>query len=370
MGDALLTAGDWDDNRNFLLYQNYLLQPPPGTPQLSIKDRVIIRVEDGSGRPVSNALVTISGASGTYLSAPTGSDGQLLFFPGADEARQAGSLTVSATPSADQPGAAPGTATLQAGQSEVKVTLAAARQQLPTGLDLAFVVDTTGSMGDEISYLNNEISNISQTIRGSFPSVDIRYGLVAYRDVGDEYVTRSFDFTSDLNQFQGRLSAQSAGGGGDYPEAMEKGAQAMNQLSWRTGNVARVAFLVADAPPHDQNMPAFLKEVRTARNTGIRIYPIGASGVGDSAEYIMRAAAEQTLGRYIFLTDDSGIGDSHEEPHIPCYEVQYLKNVMLRALSSELSGTRVPAAPGAVLRTVGMPQNGVCTLPNGVNAYL
>jgi len=61
-------------------------------------------------------------------------------------------------------------------------------------LDLAFIIDTTGSMADELSYIQSELDNIVGGIATQFPGIAQRWALVAYRDLGDEYVVRSFDF--------------------------------------------------------------------------------------------------------------------------------------------------------------------------------
>jgi hypothetical protein len=227
-------------------------------------------------------------------------------------------------------------------------------------LDLAFAIDTTGSMGDELSYIKTELKDIVGRVAADYPGVSIRYGLVLYRDQGDEYVTRVYPFTANLDEFADHLAAQSASGGGDYPEAAAKGLADAVAANWRDGNVARVLFHIADAPPHDPDYGAFLDAANTARATNVRIYPVGASGVGIGAEYLMRVAALTTAGRYLFLTDDSGIGGSHEEPHIPCYQVQHLNDLMTRAIASELAGHYVEAEPTTILRTVGTWNHGVC----------
>jgi hypothetical protein len=59
----------------------------------------------------------------------------------------------------------------------------------------------------------------------------------------------------------------------------------------------------------------------------------------------MRTAAQVTGGRYLFLTDDSGIGGAHQEPTIPCYFVTALSRAMIRMAAMELSGTNVAVAP-------------------------
>ncbi|HSQ68044.1 MAG TPA: vWA domain-containing protein [Polyangiaceae bacterium] len=233
-------------------------------------------------------------------------------------------------------------------------------------LDVAIVIDTTGSMGDEASYLRTEFQNISAAIAADFPGADQHWALVAYRDVGDTYVTLPFDFTADLGAFQASLGGLSADGGGDYPESPDLGLAAMNSLHWRPdADVARVAFWVADAPAHDDRGPALAKDFADSRQRDVHLYPVAASGADDLLELSMRSAAQLTGGRYLFLTDDSGIGDTHKVPEIPCYFVTKLANAIVRMVSIELSGIYREPDPSEILRTGGDPKNGSCTLSSG-----
>jgi hypothetical protein len=200
--------------------------------------------------------------------------------------------------------------------------------------------------------------------------LSIRYGLVLYRDAGDEYVTRSFDFTSDLTTFKGLVGQQSADGGGDFEEAVHEGVKAMNELSWREDNTARLAFLIGDAPPHDNEQAQLVAQVDQARLKGIKLYPVAASGTDSRFEYLMRSAAQWTLARYLFITDDSGIGGSHAEPTIPCYEVRYLNQLMTRIILAEVQGKLLPTGGDEVLRSVGNPVDGVCSFDDGTEARL
>ena len=277
---------------------------------------------------------------------------------------------------AETPKAAPPAPPAAPAKSTPKVAPPPAPQPPPVAqleqprIDLVFVLDTTGSMGDEISYLKSEFQAIADTLSSRYPQVSIRYGLVVYRDEQDAYVTRAYDFVSDANTFRSYLQQQSANGGWDYPEAMERGLHDGVGLSWRPGNTARLLFLVADAPTHTQNHDAFLGEAQRARTGGIKIYPVAASGVAEAAEFQMRQAAWLTRGRYLFLTNDSGVGGPHAEPHIPCYQVQLLKHVLLHAIGSELEGRRLPASGSELIRTVGSPsQDGACTLQDGSVTY-
>jgi hypothetical protein len=108
--------------------------------------------------------------------------------------------------------------------------------------------------------------------------------------------------------------------------------------------------------------------VREARTQGIHIYPVASSGVDELTEFSMRAAAQLTGGRYIFLTDDSGVGNPHIEPTIPCYFVTKLDDAILRMVDIELNGEYREPAESEIIRVGGDPQDGACTLPDGQSA--
>ena len=90
--------------------------------------------------------------------------------------------------------------------------------------------------------------------------------------------------------------------------------------------------------------------------------PVAASGVEDSAQYVMRSMAALTQGRYIFLTDDSGVGDSHAEPDVACYLVSRLDTLVARVLSGIATGRRVEPREGDVIRAVGDYDRGRCAI--------
>jgi hypothetical protein len=239
-------------------------------------------------------------------------------------------------------------------------------------VDAALVLDTTGSMGDELDYLTSEFANISSAISTAFPGAQQRWALVVYRDTpdsdpGDDYVVKSYDFTSDMAAFTATVGAQSAGGGGDTPESPELGLEELQKLSWRTGpSVAKVAFWVGDAPQHDYRAAQMKQAILDTRGAGIHLYPVSASGTDDLLEMTMRSAAELTGGRYLFLTDDSGVGGPHKTPEIPCYYVTRLSRALVRTVAMELSGTYMGPDPADVSRTAGNPSsNGTCQVEDG-----
>jgi hypothetical protein len=240
-----------------------------------------------------------------------------------------------------------------------------------TTLDISLVVDTTGSMGDEISYLQAEFQAISSTIEASYPNAEQRWSLVAYRDRGDAYTVRPFDFETNPELFRQHLAQQEAGGGGDIPEAPDAAFEAMNQLAWRSGAAtARLAFWVADAPHHDDKAPALKAAIEAAEANGIHIYPVASSGINELTELTMRSAAQLTGGRYLFLTDDSGVGGAHKEPSIPCYFVTKLDAAILRMVDIEMTGIYREPTSAELIRAGGNPQSGACTLESGQTVYV
>jgi hypothetical protein len=238
-------------------------------------------------------------------------------------------------------------------------------------LDITLIIDTTGSMGDEIGYLKREFSDLAATISAIYPQSEQRWGLVVYRDRGDEYLARAFDFTADLQEFQSILGDQDVNGGGDFPEAPEEGFKEANAMAWRTGNdTARLVFWVADAPHHEGRASALADEIRATQQKGIHIYPVASSGIDELTEFSMRSSAQLTHGRYIFLTDDSGLGGGHKEATVPCYYVTTLRDAILRGVATEMSGEYSAPDDDIVIRWGGrFAEGGGCLYGTGQEAF-
>lgn len=229
-------------------------------------------------------------------------------------------------------------------------------------LQLAFVVDTTGSMGDELEYLKAEFKTIVAEVNKSHPDVTKEFAVIVYKDDGDEYVTRGLSFSTNIAEVQRFIDEQGAGGGGDYPEAVDTAfEEALARLQWESGDkTAKMLFHIADAPPHDKDLDVTFKHGAALREKGIGVYPVASSGVADMAEAVMRGLALMTGGQYVFLTDDSGVGHSHQAPKHPCYHVEKLKDVMVRMVTDRVAGTRTMPAGSKIVRTVGNPQDATC----------
>lgn len=169
-------------------------------------------------------------------------------------------------------------------------------------LDLAFVLDTTGSMSGEIREAKERVQQVAEALRSSRPGARVRLGVVAFRDRGDDYVTRFLPLTSDVDAVDAFLSALRAGGGGDGPEDLLSGlAVALGELDWNAAREAdRELFLIGDAPPHldytdGRDTSSILDEARERR---IVLNTIGCRSLPKAGVRYFRELAYATEGAY------------------------------------------------------------------------
>jgi hypothetical protein len=122
-----------------------------------------------------------------------------------------------------------------------------------TKLDIAFVVDTTGSMKDDIKAVKDSLFEIVDHITARTEGLEIRFGIVSYRDHPPQdrtYVTMVFDFTEKIKRVHRLISELKPSEGGDTPEAVADGLfDARTKLTWGR-DAYKVLLLVGDAPPH------------------------------------------------------------------------------------------------------------------------
>lgn len=206
-------------------------------------------------------------------------------------------------------------------------------------IDIAFMVDATGSMGDEMNYLKAELTDVIAKVKAKNPTATINMGAVFYRDNGDDYVTRKSDFSTDIDRTVNFIKNQSADGGGDFPEAVDIAlSESINDLQWSSDGAARILFMVLDAPPHHE--PEVISKINSlvalASSKGIKIIPITASGIDKETEFLMRYMAIATNGTYVFITNDSGIGGDHLVASVGNYQVEFLNNLMERLINESL----------------------------------
>ena len=205
----------------------------------------------------------------------------------------------------------------------------------PEHVDVFFIMDATGSMGDELRYMNAELQDVISRSQSAVAGTVIRTGALVYRDHSDDYLSRLSPLTEDISVTQAFLNAQYASGGGDYEEAIPEALMAMvNVADWSEEARARIAFLILDAPCHQDSATIALlhDQVKAAAEKGIRIVPVVCSGLQEAGELLMRELALLTNGTSFFLTDDSGIGDKHLKPTTDSLKVEHLNDMLVRTI--------------------------------------
>ena len=169
-------------------------------------------------------------------------------------------------------------------------------------LDVVFVLDTTGSMSGELREVQERVEQLAVSLSQAYAGARIRFGIVAYRDRGDEYVTRVSPLTEDVAASRAFLVSLRADGGGDGPESVVAGlAAAIREMSWDlSGATERQLFLIGDAPPHldygDEPAPEEL--VEEARRARIVVNAIGCRSLPAEGVDFFRRFAYATEGRY------------------------------------------------------------------------
>lgn len=336
--NSSLTAGEVDDNAKWDDYLLYLREYTGAQVlKVDVSERQQIWVRDGQERPLAGQQVRILSGDQTVATLRTHSDGRVYFFPRAYPA-QAAEYRVEVD------GADPFTIPAGSGQREWFVTVVDGGQgETAVNLDVLFLIDATGSMADEIQQLKDNIRAISAQVDALPSRPDVRFGLVAYRDREDAFLTQVTDFTPDVETFAAALVQVQADGGGDYPEDLNQAlADAIHRPEWRVANTVSLIFLVADAPPHLDygQQDHYAAEMLQAAQRGIKIYPIASSGLDEQGEYIFRQLAQATGGRFIFLTyGASGPGSTGTETEfqVSDYTVSALDDLVVKIIEEELA---------------------------------
>ncbi len=356
---GLLTAGEWRDNENWGFFANLVRTGRFCFETFGIVpyERVVVQALAG-GEPVGQVKAELYTVSGSAIAkGVTDHDGKAYLYynihggadvpdhvvltkpDGSQVTASIGELGQGVEPDLgenqgwqeekmpDEDGQAADGRILKSTELTVELGETA---RVAKALDVMFVFDTTGSMGDELLYLQKEFEDIA----GRVADQSTRFSVNFYRDQSDEYVVRSNPFSEDIKEVAALINAEYANGGGDYEEAVDAALlDAVAGHAWRDTAV-KLMFLILDAPPHDtQETAENLKAVLSGATTqGIRIIPIASSGVDEKTEGFLRSMAMVTGGTYTFLTDDSGIGNSHLEPTIGAYTVEALNDLIVRLI--------------------------------------
>ena len=339
-----LSAGFADDNKQFNYFVNFLAEYSDDVPSIPIpvQERIILKITDQSGKPVPNAAVTVTGGGKPLAEGATYADGTFLFFPSEHEAGLSGyTALVSAEKTKKE------VVIERGGRRQVDVELQMQRPSYANvPLDILFVLDTTGSMGEEIDRLKATIDIINLNLGSLSSKPAVRFGLVLYRDREDEYVTGVVPLTADLAKFQRELAKAEADGGGDDPEDLQAAlADAMKKISWDPRGI-RLAFIITDAAPHldyaDQAY-TYVDASRDARRKGIKVFSVGTGGLELDGELVLRQISQYTYARYIFLTygeggeSEGGAPGSVSHHTGANYQTDKLEAIIIRLAREELA---------------------------------
>lgn len=359
-----LTCGALNDAKNYVNWLDLFKAPVQGDEQdyggafynflqggwnFNSLNMVTVTVKNGS-LPVPYATVILYKGADALFRAQTDARGvSLIFVPNAQE-----EFTITASK-----GGKSQSVTLEAGQSQKEISLDAS-VSLSNAIDLMFVIDTTGSMGDELRYLQAEIEDVVNTVKENNPDADIKIALLFYRDIYDEYVMRCFNFEDDISKVNANLKVQIANDGGDYEEAVDLalylaafggnytdgGEQKSITFNWRE-NSTKILMHVLDAPPHNgtQFQQKYFSALNKLCEKGIRVVTVASSGVDNKCEYLCRTASLITQGRYVFLTNHSGVGGDHKDPEATDYVVEYLNNCLVRLIEEIHTGVETTPTP-------------------------
>ncbi|PYK62324.1 MAG: VWA domain-containing protein [Verrucomicrobia bacterium] len=177
-------------------------------------------------------------------------------------------------------------------------------------IEVCFVLDTTGSMGGLIEGAKQKIWSIANEMISAKPTPELKLGLIAYRDRGDEYVVKSFQLTDDIDSIYGHLRDFKAEGGGDEPESVNEAlAEAIEKMPWsQDRKVLKIIFLVGDAPPHLDyaDGPKYPELYRIAAKKDLIINTVQCGNIAETTP-IWKEIAKLSEGSYAAIVQSGGV---------------------------------------------------------------
>ncbi|MBN1781492.1 carboxypeptidase regulatory-like domain-containing protein [bacterium] len=296
-----LKAGYADDNQQFNYFLRFLEEYKYARHfPLRVTERIVFGVRDENGKTCPNATVQVSDGQKPLCEGTTYADGSFMFFPSEyDEKTENYHVRIKFQEAVSDMEIG------RQGQRHIETVLPA-KKTLPerVPMDILFILDTTGSMGEEINRLKATLEIIHLNLNAMPSHPLLRFGLVLYRDRSDDYVTQVVPLTEDLDLFRSRLDAVQAGGGGDGPEDLQSALrESMQSVEWNSKGI-RLAFIITDAPPHldyDQSY-TYVHAASEAKERGIKLFSVGTGGLPIDGEYVLRQISQYTSAKYLFLT--------------------------------------------------------------------
>lgn len=336
-GEAgLVTAAEWNDLEHWSFWQELLqgeeFANKPSYWNFYNNNRISVVLRDNSDKPIVDQALRLEKEGRVIWEAKTDNQGTAELFIGLRQKSEVSNM--------DQYGLYTGGQLLSddvmlfsEGVNNIRLNSSGA---LSEKVELAYIVDATGSMSDELEFLKQDLLSVINKVAQEQPNLDILTASVFYRDVEDDYLVRHSGFSSNINTTLDFIKEQRADGGGDYPEAVHTALEtALGELQWSNSARARLAFLLLDAPPHNNSsvIQVLQSEIEKAAKMGVKLIPITASGIDQETEYLMRSFAIATNGTYVFITNDSGIGNGHLEASVGEYQVEKLNDLMVRLIN-------------------------------------
>ncbi len=331
---GVITAGEWNDLENWDYWNELLTKKEfadkPEYWGFNTKNRVSVVVKN-SDEPVCNAKLELKKGQNTIWTAMSDNRGTAELWIGMQENDFEANISEYSL-YIDENKVVKKLKLYKDGINKIELN----KSSNSKTVELSFIVDATGSMGDELEFLKDDLGYVISSVQDkSNNAYNIYTSCVFYRDEGDDYVVKKSDFTNDLSETISFINKQQANGGGDFPEAVHSALiTAIDELQWSNNSHTKIAFLLLDAPPHYNQdvLKAIHREITKAAKKGIKIIPITASGIDKETEFLMRYMAIATNGTYVFITNHSGIGNDHIEASVGEYEVEFLNQLMIRLI--------------------------------------
>ncbi len=341
-----LKAGFADDNQQFNYFLNFLNQYRSSVNSYTydISERIHLLLEDKDGQSLPNVEIKIFNRTESELldQGKTYADGSYFFYP-AEVAARDKTFYVGYTVD----GVYQTVVVKRNGPRKITIQADKARDlQARTAVDIVFILDTTGSMGEEIKRLIATIDLIHMNLSALSNQTLIRFGMVLYRDKDDKYRTQVVPLTADIDAFRGALEQVRAGGGGDTPEDMQAALQkALRNVDWNEDGL-RLGFVITDASAHlDYGQRyTYISAALEAKKKGIKLFTVGTGGLGLSGEYILRQISQLTYAKYLFLTygketgeNAGGVAGSVSHHTGSNYQTDKLEAIIMRLAKEEIS---------------------------------
>jgi len=341
-----LKAGFADDNQQFNYFLNFLNQYRPSVNSYSydISERIHLMLEDKDGKSLPNVDIKIFDGKESQLldEGKTYADGSYFFYPSEVAAKDKTFYVGYTLHDVYQT-----VLVKRYGPRKITIQTEKSRDLQPgVPVDIVFILDTTGSMGEEIKRLIATIDLIHMNLSALSSKARIRFGMVLYRDKDDKYRTEVVPLTAEIEEFRAALEEVRAGGGGDTPEDLQAALhKAIRNVDWNEDGL-RLGFVFTDASAHlDYGQKyTYISAALEAKKKGIKLFTVGTGGLGLRGEYVLRQISQLTYAKYLFLTygketgeNTGGVTGSVSHHTGSNYQTDKLEAIIMRLAKEEIS---------------------------------